>query len=278
MEKRFVLENGQIPTEFDKKFKNFLNKKYNYNDNLSKLITEAVKDLSVIYGIEHTQAICDAITSCKYEEKKITSGIPEYKSSPVYGNDGNLELDENENVKVSRVIKLPANAEYPHNLANIIRASISLINSCVNEYTLNDDKLTKRRGLERTITTGENSHIRGKEMQQGIENYIFLSTMNDWVMPDYVKLEESSEPTLIAGNLLKNDYIGDTLFGALVTSNEDDLSQKFETVHNGGLENFLETVDRTAKEGLESDKKVILELLNKVKSYSVSQPEHQKTM
>jgi len=204
---------------------------YDYSDDFSQTIAMVLESIISAYGEEYESIVFEAVKSCKYvvhdsPERIISS----YKNmNGEYSSNANIEKSEDgfSISSVERMITLPNtfNTESPAHIGMLVRETLRLVRSYLNEYTIDGNILKERRGLEtREYKIFQNGNIReisrvGNGLEEGIIFYDELAIMWENYSDSYEPINGKDYQRIIAGLLEGNSELKSTMIrGALIGS------------------------------------------------------------
>lgn len=229
--------------------------KYNYSEDLAETIVLTAESIIDYYGKEYESTLLDAIYSCPFKIKEPSKrNISSFRNRDGYFSSKPVLTKEGNNVLVGSVQKeivLPNtfNTDNPAYLGVLNNRMIELVNSTLNEYTINGGELIQRQGLM-TTTYSINDDLEltkqsevGRGLSEGINSYQTLSIMRS----DY---DQSYEPIgsdytrIIAGSLIDGLGLKDIIISSLVTKNTSELENVIADNIGISLEEFLKKIDK----------------------------------
>lgn len=239
---------------FNKEYLDTLKEKYNYDDKVIRALLRIVPCIIDYYGEEYEELVLNAILSCeiipcnskqtisklkKENSISLKNGVSEVASIEVKGSESSYISDikisykeENnkyviEDIKRKIVTSHTYNYDSPKGLEVLTYGLIKLIKSYQNEFTIDENVLIKRTGLEiekrQIIKDGEDIYLNllsheGHGLEEGLNIYdtskvVSLSLLDDYKCYDYDSIYT------IAKILKENFDLKDILNEAELTGN-----------------------------------------------------------
>ncbi len=281
-----MFDNGM----FFNDYKNELINRWGYSEDLAMDITMAADSLINEYGTEFTEAILEAVMSCKYviakeigEHNRRETVLDVIKREPAFKDiqdnhalkDASTAYLSNPNItytegiyrvaSADRIIVLPStyNSNNPDSIEKMIISTDRLIKSHLNGFTIDDDILTTRTGLAEkkeklSVANGTISKTLESEtglgLEEGLTNYTALRIMRKEYCADFDVQTDTIRD--IAGVLVDSLALGKIIREAEMTKDSSTLRAYMDKYKADGYDTLMRDLDQLLK--LERERKKAL--------------------
>ena len=231
-------------------FKNELQSKYSYGDDLAETIVLAAESVVDYVGSAYEEVVLNALLNCKINVQSTPKRkISEYRKK-------NSEFIVNPSVEdgkilgLSREINLPStfNVDSPVSMGTLINSILSLVYTEENSFMIDGDHLEKRVGFDITSYKVDGDRIIPKErigygLNAGILSYSELTIMRNDFDSNY-EVYGSDYERIIAGYLCDNLGWKDVIIDAMISGNFAEINDYMVNICGLNLEDFLREIDK----------------------------------